>query len=115
MKFFTGVSLAGTALAAAMLLGGCNKAPIPSAPMPAVSAPAAPAANVSDADVSEHVKTALLQSSALKGQDITVVTLKGDVRLIGKLDSQAQINEALRIARASEGFHTIHNELALKK
>jgi hyperosmotically inducible protein len=43
------------------------------------------------------------------------VTLKGDVRLIGVLDNQLQIDEALRIARASEGAHTIHDELTIRK
>jgi osmotically-inducible protein OsmY len=70
---------------------------------------------VSDVDVTEHVKTALLQSESLKGFDIKVVTLKGDVRLMGMLDNQAQIDEALRIARASDGSHTIHDELTIKK
>lgn len=55
------------------------------------------------------------QTESLKGTDITVVTLKGDVRLTGVLDSQAQIDEALRIARAAEGAHTIHDELTVKK
>jgi hyperosmotically inducible protein len=61
------------------------------------------------------VKTALLQAELLKGADITVVTLKGDVRLTGVLDSQAQIDDAIRISRAAEGAHTIHDELTLKK
>ncbi|OYU46813.1 MAG: hypothetical protein CFE44_00150, partial [Burkholderiales bacterium PBB4] len=57
-------------------------------------------------DVTEHVKTALHQTDSLKRFDITVVTLKGDVRLIGVLDSQAQIDETIKIARASDGAHT---------
>ncbi len=79
--------------------------------------PAASAAfgNISDIDVTEHVKTALQQNDSLKGFDVTVVTVKGDVRLIGVLDSQAQIDEAIKIARASEGTHTIHDELTIKK
>jgi len=47
--------------------------------------------------------------------DITVVTTKGDVRLTGILDSQAQIDEAIRIARAVNGVHAIHHELTIKK
>jgi osmotically-inducible protein OsmY len=35
--------------------------------------------------------------------------------LIGIVDTQAHIDEALKIARAAEGTHTIHNELTLKK
>lgn len=109
------------ALSATMLAGGCSKsppAPVPSVP-PAPPAPTAAASaavgNVSDIDVTEHVKTALQQNDSLKGFDITVVTLKGDVRLIGVLDNQAQIDEALKIARASDGAHSIHDELTLKK
>jgi len=79
------------------------------------SGPAPAAINVSDGDVSEQVKTALLQSDSLKGTDITVVTTKGDVRLTGILDSQAQVDEAIRIARAVEGMHSIHHELTIKK
>jgi hyperosmotically inducible protein len=65
--------------------------------------------------VTEHVKTVLRQSDVLKGFDINVVTLKGDVRLIGVLDSKAQVDEAIKLARASDGTHTIHDELAVKK
>jgi hyperosmotically inducible periplasmic protein len=100
------------AMAAAMVVGGCGKAPGPTATLPAASAAVG---NVSDIDVTEHVKTALRQNESLKGFDITVVTLKGDVRLTGVLDSQAQIDEAIKIARASDGAHTIHDELTIKK
>lgn len=102
------------AAAAVALLGlaACSKAPEMSAASPAASSAAA---NVSDVDVTEHVQTALRQAESLKGVDITVVTLKGDARLTGMLDSQAQIDEALRIAKAAEGAHAIHDELTLKK
>lgn len=72
-------------------------------------------ANVSDADITTHVKSALNNESGLAGQDITVVTTKGDVRLTGVLASQAQIDTALGIARIAEGAHTIHNELTVKQ
>jgi hyperosmotically inducible periplasmic protein len=112
--------LFGAAMAATgLLLGACSKPPEATAPAPATSvraaSAAAAAANVSDIDVSEHVKTALQQNDSLKGFDITVVTLKGDVRLIGVLNTQAQIDEAIKIARASDGAHSIHDELTLKK
>lgn len=91
---------------------GCSKpAEVPAGS----SAPASVDINVSDGDVSERVKTALLQSDSLKGMDITVVTTKGDVRLTGILNSQPQVDEAIRIARAIEGVHSIHHELTIKK
>jgi hyperosmotically inducible periplasmic protein len=92
-----------TAIALTMAVGGCNKAPETAA------------GNISDIDVSAHVKTALLESESLKGMDITVVTRKGDVRLIGVLDTQTQIDEAVKLARAAEGVHAIHDELVVKK
>jgi len=104
--------LAAATTLALLGLGACGKAPEPTVANPAASSATA---NVSDIDVTEHVKTVLNQTASLKGIDITVVTLKGDVRLTGVLDSQSQIDEALRIARAAEGAHTIHDELTIKK
>lgn len=94
---------------ASVLAGACGKSP----PAPAVVS--AVNANVSDIDVTEHVQTALSSSESLKGFDIQVVTLKGDVRLTGVLDTQTQIDEARRIARAAVGAHSLHDELSLKK
>ena len=108
--------IVATSLATALalgFLGACSKTPEP----PAASMPAAAPAttNVSDIDVTEHVKTALLRSDLLKGMEIAVVTTQGDVRLTGVLDTQPQIDDALRIARAAEGAHAVHDELTLKK
>jgi osmotically-inducible protein OsmY len=100
------------AITALTAVAGCSKPPEPAAPLPA--APAA-AANVSDIDVTEHVKTALQQNDSLKGFDIAVATLKGDVRLTGVLDKQSQIDDAIGIARAADGAHSIHDELTIKK
>ena len=104
--------LVTVALAATLVVGGCSKSQqdVPMSPAASV-----PVGNVSDIDVTGHVKTALQQSDSLKSFDITVVTLKGDVRLIGMLNTQAQIDEAIKIARAADGAHTIHDELTLKK
>jgi hyperosmotically inducible periplasmic protein len=128
-----------TTAVALIALAGCSKEPeMPAATAPDASAtptaatsaatPAAnpasaadttPAthsatANVSDVDVTEHVMTALNQAALLQGIDITVVVSKGDVRLTGQVDNQAQIDEALKIARAADGAHTIHDELTIK-
>jgi hyperosmotically inducible periplasmic protein len=124
-----------TAAVALIALAGCSKEPeMPTATAPDASATAAavtaattpaselgtPAAthsataNVSDVDVTEHVMTALNQAALLQGIDITVVVSKGDVRLTGQVANQAQIDEALKIARAADGAHTIHDELTIK-
>jgi hyperosmotically inducible protein len=120
-KQLYGVSLLASAMAAMLTITACNQAPqvaerVSAPPPPALTAPtAAPLANVADIDVTEHVRMALAGSEALKGFNIDVITLKGDVRLIGVLRSQAQIDEAIRIARASDGAHSVHDELTIKK
>lgn len=113
---YSAALLSSCAIAVVLTLGACSKTPeVSSTSEPAMPPTAAGPVNVSDADVTEHVKTALQNNDALKGFDITVITLKGDVRLIGVVDSQAQIDEAIGIARASDGAHSIHDELTLKK
>lgn len=99
-------------LSALLLVAACSKAP---ETFPALPAASAAQGNVSDIDVSEHVKTALQQNASLQAFDIQVVTNKGDVRLIGVLENQAQIDTALAIARAADGAHSIHDELTIKK
>jgi hyperosmotically inducible periplasmic protein len=99
-------------VAVALLLGACSEQTEAAAPSPAASAALG---NVSDLDVSEHVKTALQQNDSPKRFDITVVTLKSNVRLIGVLNNQAQIDEVIKIALASDGAHSIHDELTIKK
>ena len=112
MNKCTSASICAALLAATLLASGCGKPPEASTPSPTA---ATTTGNVSDIDVTEHVKTALRQSDILKGFDITVVTTNGDVRLNGVLDSQAQVDEAIKIARASDGTHAIHDELTVKK
>jgi hyperosmotically inducible protein len=68
---------------------------------------------LSDADVSTKVRAALRDDATVQGFNIDVVTTKGDVRLIGVLDTRAQIDHALKIAQDVIGVHAIHDELTL--
>jgi len=68
-----------------------------------------------DVIVTSRVKTALLNEPLVKSFDISVTTLKGDVRLTGFVNSQAQIDRSIAVARAVEGVHSIHDELSIKK
>lgn len=100
------------AVVALALVAGCTKTPeAGGVPLPSTSN----AANVADVDVTTNVKTALLRDAALKGFDIGVITLKGDVRLIGVVDTQSQIDAAIKLARGADGVHSIHDELTVKK
>jgi hyperosmotically inducible protein len=102
----------GIALLALAFVAGCNKSPEAGGiALPSTSN----AANVGDVDVTTNVKTALLQDAALKRFDINVITLKGDVRLIGVVDTQSQIEAAVKLARGAAGVHSIHDELTVKK
>jgi osmotically-inducible protein OsmY len=106
------LSLAGAMVLTMILVGGCSKSPETTGRLPAVSASVS---NVSDIDLTEHVKTALHQNEMLKGFDINVVAQKGDIRLTGMLDNQAQADEAIKVARTADGVHAVHNELSIKK
>lgn len=79
--------------------GGCGKSPEPAAILPA---PSAVAGNASVVDVTQCVKLALNQDESLMPCDIAVATLKGDVRLTGMLDSQAQIDLAIKFVPAAD-------------
>ena len=95
MRLHSRLRLVPTLLVILISVDGCSKP----AEVPVGGPDAAPATvNISDGNVSEQVNRALLRTDSLKGMDIAVVTTNGDVRLTGMLDSQAQIDEAIRIA-----------------
>jgi hyperosmotically inducible periplasmic protein len=96
---------------ALLLLSACNKPPeVGSAIQPSTTT----AANVLDLDVSLNVKMALMNDPILNTFEIEVITSNGDVRLIGLLDSQDQIDSAIKLAKQAEGTLAIHNELTIK-
>jgi osmotically-inducible protein OsmY len=84
-------------------------------PEPQAANPADDGGHLADTVVTDNVQAALNQVASLKGIDITVATLKGDARLTGVLDSQAQINAAIRVARSVAGVYAIHDELTLHR
>ena len=112
MNRYPATPLWGAAMVALVLMAGCDKTP-EAGGLNMTSPPNA--ANIADVDVTTNVKTALLRDAALQGVDISVITLKGDVRLIGVVDTQGQIDAAVKLARGSDGVHAIHDELTLKK
>ncbi len=113
MKLASAFSSLAAAAALSVLLAGCGKSPLPE---PVVTPPVAvaPGDNVADADVTMNVLVALQQDASLSPFNIEAITLKGDVRLIGVVDTQAQKDAAVALARAAKGAHTIHDELTIK-
>jgi len=113
MQTRANIFLSTTIICAMTLLStGCNKPK-------EVAATSAPAVSVTpeinDNDLTMKVKTAILVAPDIKNLDITVVTLKGDVRLTGNVANQSQKDEITKIARGTEGVHAIHDELTIKK
>lgn len=59
----------GLLLVSTMTLSACNKA--------------TPVTEIKDIDVTTDVKTTLVSDPILRNMDITVTTIKGDVKLVG--------------------------------
>ena len=70
---------------------------------------------VDDGIITAKVKSALLADPNVKSFDIAVVTRKGEVQLSGFVDSQAQIDQAIDLARKVEGVASVGNEMSIKK
>jgi len=71
--------------------------------------------SVDDGIVTAKVKSALLAEPGIKSLDIAVVTRKGEAQLSGYVDTQAQIDHAIDVARAVEGVKSVASEMSVKK
>ncbi|MDG5974905.1 transport-associated protein [Hydrogenophaga taeniospiralis CCUG 15921] len=78
-------------------------------------APSTAGTMLDDTAVTGRVKAALLADPDIKSFDISVLTFKGEVQLTGFVNSQAQIDQATRIAAAAEGARSVKNELLIKQ
>jgi hyperosmotically inducible protein len=70
---------------------------------------------IDDGIITGKIKSALLADPNVKSFDIAVATSKGSVQLSGYVDNQAQIDEALAIARNVEGVTHVGNEMSIKR
>lgn len=113
MKYPLGLRLMTTTLAGVMTLSmvACNK-PVDGtdAVVPATTV----GTEVDDSVVTTRVKAALLDNTEVKGFDIQVETRKGEVMLSGFVSNQAQIDQAVNVAKAVEGVTNINNQLSIK-
>ncbi|WP_218005332.1 BON domain-containing protein [Hydrogenophaga palleronii] len=69
---------------------------------------------IDDTVITTKVKTALLADEAVKGADISVTTVAGEVQLSGAVASQAQIDRAVEVAKGVEGVLRVQNGVTLK-
>jgi len=69
---------------------------------------------VDDSVITTKVKTAIFNDSSLKVNEINVETFKGTVQLSGFVRSQADIDQAVRVARGIAGVKSVKNDMRIK-
>ena len=67
-----------------------------------------------DTAITAKVKAAVLNEPTLKSAEINVETFKGVVQLSGFVQSQADINQAVELARHVTGVKSVKNDMRLK-
>ena len=68
---------------------------------------------IDDTTITTRVKTAMLNDPAVGGLSIDVDTFKGVVTLSGRVESQAEKNRAMAIARRTQGVVEVKDALQL--
>lgn len=68
-------------------------------------------ASSSDTAITAKVKAALAQDKKVSASDISVETNKGEVVLSGFVDSPAQMDQAMKIAKNIEGVSRVTNKM----
>jgi osmotically-inducible protein OsmY len=98
----------------------------PSAPSVSTSASAAPAGtpaqsvdnttsdDVVDAVITGKVRAALLGTEDVKATELNVETRKGVVHLSGSVQTNADLDRAVHLARQVEGVKEVQNRLSVK-
>jgi len=69
---------------------------------------------VDDTVITAKVKTAILADSTLKSTEINVETFKGVVQLSGFVKSQADVNQAVVVAKNVHGVKSVKNDMLVK-
>jgi osmotically-inducible protein OsmY len=69
---------------------------------------------VDDVVITSKVKTAVMNAPGLKSSEINVETFKGRVQLSGFVNSKADIDEAMTVARGVDGVKSVSNDMRLK-
>src|SRR3989339_349662 len=70
---------------------------------------------IDDTAITTKVKAVILKEDSLKSSEINVETFKGVVQLSGFVNSQADINKAVEVARNVKGVKSVTNSMRLKQ
>ena len=69
---------------------------------------------VDDTVITTKVKAAIFNEPTLKSAEINVETFKGVVQMSGFVNSRADINRAVAVARGVKGVKSVKNDMRLK-
>jgi hyperosmotically inducible protein len=69
---------------------------------------------VDDSVITTKVKAAILSEPGLKVSEINVETFKGVVQLSGFVSSRADVDSAVRLARAVNGVTSVKDDMRVK-
>lgn len=69
---------------------------------------------VDDSVITTKTKAAIFNEPTLKSAEINVETFKGAVQLTGFVNSQADVNRAVEVAKGVNGVKSVKNDMRLK-
>ena len=69
---------------------------------------------VDDSVITTKVKTTIFNDATLKVNEINLETFKGVVQLSGFVRSQADIDQAVQVARGVAGVKSVKNDMRIK-
>lgn len=69
---------------------------------------------IDDSVITGKVKAEMMNDPTLKSIEINVETFKGRVQLSGFVNSQADIDRAVKLARGVSGVQSVSNDMRLK-
>jgi osmotically-inducible protein OsmY len=69
---------------------------------------------VDDTTLTAKVKTAIFEDPSLKSSEINVESFKGRVQLSGFVSSEANITQAVHIAKNVKGVESVRNDMHVK-
>ena len=82
-------------------------------PPPTTTAPRSVSETASDATITAKVKTSFAADDLVKARKIDVDTMRGVVTLNGTVNSRAELDKALSIARNTAGVISVKNNLKI--
>jgi hyperosmotically inducible protein len=69
---------------------------------------------IDDSVITTKVKAAIFNEPTLKSAEINVETFKGVVQLSGFVNSQSDINKAVKLSRGISGVVSVKNDMRVK-